>query len=160
MITRKKGDTRRPGIEREIAKIVWWVTLTYEEALVDGSGPGEGDPQPLLPEPALVLLGQPVGGLLVLALAGAVPGHVTSWHVMRSCVTRDNTWTPRHSASSDTYYVSSAEMWPQTGATRTCTELFIEKTSFTLLAFLIWPCLSHIPCSDLYFYACEWALQQ
>ena len=79
MITRKKGDTRRPAIDT-VAKqyLRVRVTLTYEESLVDGSGPGEDDPQPLLPEPALVLLGQPVGGLLVLALAGAVPGHVTS----------------------------------------------------------------------------------
>ena len=51
--------------------------LTDEAALVDGLAPGEGRAQPLRPDPGLVLLDEAVGGLLAVALAGAVPGHMT-----------------------------------------------------------------------------------
>ena len=76
MMIRKKGDTIKPRIVPDD-----WSLLTYltdEAALVDGLAPGEGRAQPLCPDPGLVLLDEAVGGLLAVALAGAVPGHVTS----------------------------------------------------------------------------------
>ena len=137
MITRKKGDTRRPEYS------LWELSLSVRCSDLWGSPRRWLWPRWRRPPASPPWACSGPHGQACARPAGAGPGWCCTWtrdtwHVMRSCVTRDNTWTPRHSASSDTCYVSVAEMSPQTGATRTCTEMLKEKTLFiyTCLLFL------------------------